>query len=130
RDAGRGMTRRPAQLACIGLGSNLDGPARQILRAFEALAACPGIVVVARSRLYRSAPWGRAEQPDFVNAAVEIETALTPRELLRELLAIERRLGRVRDGDSRWGPRVIDIDLLTYGDRVIDEAGLRIPHPH
>ncbi|WP_410971032.1 2-amino-4-hydroxy-6-hydroxymethyldihydropteridine diphosphokinase, partial [Salmonella sp. SAL04269] len=80
------------------------------------------------SRLYRSPAWGVADQPDFLNAAVLLETALPPRELLDELLAIEREAGRDRSAEAvRWGPRVLDLDILLYGDRRIDEPGLRVP---
>jgi 2-amino-4-hydroxy-6-hydroxymethyldihydropteridine diphosphokinase len=89
----------------------------------------PRTQLVQRSRLYRSAPWGRADQPEFVNAAVALQTELSPRELLEALLAIERAAGRARD-ETRWGPRVLDLDILVYGDRQIDEPGLHVPHPH
>lgn len=119
-----------APRACVGLGSNLDDPARQIRRALDAMATRPDLRLVRHSRLYRSAPWGNTDQPAFVNAVAEIETALTPHALLQTLLDIERSLGRIRGDTPRWGPRVIDLDLLLYGDRVIDEDGLRVPHPH
>ncbi|MGH8213525.1 MAG: 2-amino-4-hydroxy-6-hydroxymethyldihydropteridine diphosphokinase, partial [Rhodanobacteraceae bacterium] len=80
-------------------------------------------------RLYRSAPWGNIEQPEFVNAVAELDTSLEPRELLDALLAIERAAGRERKGE-RWGPRVLDLDLLLHGARVLDEPGLTLPHPH
>jgi 2-amino-4-hydroxy-6-hydroxymethyldihydropteridine diphosphokinase len=114
--------------ACIGVGSNLDDPERQVRRAIDALARIPHSTVAKTSRLFRTAPWGDTAQPDFVNAAVELETSLSPRELLDAMLAIERAHGRRRDG-SRWGPRVIDLDVLLYGDCIIDEPGLRVPHP-
>jgi 2-amino-4-hydroxy-6-hydroxymethyldihydropteridine diphosphokinase len=117
------------RLAYIGIGSNLDDPARQVRAAIDALKRLPRSTFVGASRLYRTAPWGNADQPSFVNAAAVISTALPPRELLDALLAIERAQGRVRDG-ARWGPRVIDLDILVYGDARIDEPGLRVPHPH
>lgn len=115
-------------LSHIGLGSNLDAPIRRIEHAIGELATLPSTRVLRRSRLFRTPPWGLREQPDFINAAVEIETALAPIDLLRELLAIERRGGRVRDG-ARWGPRVIDLDLLLYDGRTLREPGLELPHP-
>ncbi|HJU08072.1 MAG TPA: 2-amino-4-hydroxy-6-hydroxymethyldihydropteridine diphosphokinase [Rhodanobacteraceae bacterium] len=115
--------------AFVALGSNLHDPLRQVLRGFDALSRLPQTRVIARSRLYRSAPWGITEQPEFINAVAELETGLQPRELLDALLAIERAAGRERDG-TRWGPRVLDLDLLLYGDRRSDEPGLTLPHPH
>jgi 2-amino-4-hydroxy-6-hydroxymethyldihydropteridine diphosphokinase len=85
--------------------------------------------LLKRSRLFRSAPWGRLDQPEFINAAAMLETALAPRALLDAMLAIERAAGRERDG-THWGPRVLDLDLLVYGDRALNEPGLRVPHPH
>jgi 2-amino-4-hydroxy-6-hydroxymethyldihydropteridine diphosphokinase len=113
----------------IGLGSNLADPRRQIELAIEALAALPRARLLRHSRLYRSAPWGHRAQPDFINAAAQLETTLAPRMLLDALLAIERAAGRTRDG-TLWGPRVLDLDVLVYGDEVIDEPGLHVPHPH
>ncbi len=110
--------------AAIGLGSNLGDPAANVERAFEALASAGS--VVRRSSLYRTKPWGKLDQPDFVNAVAILETPLQPRELLAALKAIEAQLGRV-DGE-RWGPRAIDLDLLAYDDLVLDEPGLQIPH--
>lgn len=116
-------------LAYIGIGSNLDDPERQVRDAIDALARVPATRRLGVSRLYRTAPWGETAQPDFVNAAVALATTLEPRALLDALLAIERGQGRRRDA-TRWGPRVIDLDILVYGDRRIDEAGLHVPHPH
>ena len=113
----------------VGLGSNLADPRAQVERASRALAGLPKTRLVQRSRLYRSAPWGRADQPEFVNAVVALQTELTPRELLEALLKIERAAGRARDA-TRWGPRVLDLDILVFGDRMIDEPGLHVPHPH
>ena len=123
------MNRVEMRLAYIGIGSNLDDPARQVRAAIDALMHLPRTTFVRVSRLYRTAPWGKADQPAFVNAAVAVSTALPPRELLDALLAIERAHGRERDGE-RWGPRLIDLDILVYGDASIDEPGLRVPHPH
>lgn len=113
--------------AFVGLGSNLDDPSAHIRRALEALAALPGTRVVSRSSLYRNPPVGDPDQPDFVNAVAEIETDLGPSELLGGLLAIERAHGRVRRRPN--GPRTLDLDLLLYGERILREPGLTIPHP-
>lgn len=113
--------------AAIALGSNIGDKAGNLDRAVAALAATSGIRVTARSRYYRTAPWGIADQDWFVNAVVLVETALSPRALLEASLAIEARLGRVRG--RRWGSRLIDLDILTFGDLVVDEPGLVIPHP-
>jgi 2-amino-4-hydroxy-6-hydroxymethyldihydropteridine diphosphokinase len=113
--------------ACIALGSNLEDPREQVRRGFEALATLPQSRLLARSRLYRTSPWGITEQPDFINAAARLETSLTPRALLDALRTIESRAGRVRG--VRNGPRVLDLELLLYGDRIVDERGLVVPHP-
>ena len=114
--------------AYVGLGANL-GPREETLhRAVELLREADGVDVLAVSQLRDTDPVGVVDQPPFLNGAVAIETARTPRELLNLLLAIEASLGRVRE--ERWGPRTIDLDLLVYGDEVVDEPGLRVPHPH
>jgi 2-amino-4-hydroxy-6-hydroxymethyldihydropteridine diphosphokinase len=95
----------------------------------EQLGAEPGVEVVGVSSLRETEPVGYEHQPRFVNAAAALETALAARELLERLLAIERRLGRVRGEGPRFGPRTIDLDLLLYGDETIDEPGLTVPHP-
>ena len=115
-------------VAYIGLGSNLGDPAAHVSRAFEELDALAGCRLTARSPLFRSAPMGPVDQDWFVNAVAEVRVAAEPRALLDALLAIERDHGRDRRGD-RWGPRTLDLDLLLYGDRVIDEPGLTVPHP-
>lgn len=112
----------------VGLGSNLDGPARQIETAFGMLGAIEKTTLVAKSSLYRSAPLGGIEQPDFVNAAALLTTKLAPRAFLGELQAIEQARGRERD-DTHWGPRVLDLDLLAYDGLKLDEPGLSVPHP-
>lgn len=118
-------------VACIGLGGN-RGMAEDTLRAaIEALGALPSTRLLRASRLYRTPAWGREDQPDFVNAAAVIETTLAPRALLDALLGIERVHGRERSaGGARWGPRTLDLDLLLYDEREIDEPGLHVPHPH
>ncbi len=114
--------------AFVGLGSNLGGPSRQIARALEMLGELEATTVVRTSGLYRSAPLGGIEQPAFLNAVTLLDTRLDARELLRGLHRIEARLGRDRSV-GRWGPRSIDLDLLAFGDSVIDEEGLTVPHP-
>jgi 2-amino-4-hydroxy-6-hydroxymethyldihydropteridine diphosphokinase len=112
----------------VGLGSNLHRPARQVETAFDMLGAIARTRLVARSALYRSAPLGGIEQPDFVNAAALLATTLGARELLQQLQEIEHARGRER-GEIHWGPRVLDLDLLAYGGLSIDEPDLTIPHP-
>jgi 2-amino-4-hydroxy-6-hydroxymethyldihydropteridine diphosphokinase len=114
--------------AYVGLGSNLNGPARQIEVAFGLLSEIRATRLIKRSSLYRSVPFGGVEQPDFVNAAASILTQLTAQELLLELQRIETERGRDR-GEVRWGPRVLDLDLLVYSSQDIDEPGLNVPHP-
>ena len=114
--------------AYIGLGSDLQMPARQIEEAFELLAEIEGSRLVRRSSLYRSTPFGGIEQPDFVNAAAAVLTTLEPSEFFAELQAIEKRQGRERDC-ARWGPRVLDLDLLVYGGQIIEQPGITVPHP-
>ena len=113
--------------AFVGLGANIGEPETQVLRAIGALAEVPGTRVLAASSLYRSAPVGVGAQPDFVNAVARIETSLSARALLEELLAAESRFGRTRAFPG--APRTLDLDLLLYGDHVIDEPGLVVPHP-
>lgn len=113
--------------AFVGLGSNLDEPATQIRLAIDRLAELTGTSVISVSSMYRSAPFGPIEQPDFLNAAAHLRTGLDAAELLRALLALELEQGRVRG--ERWGPRRIDLDLLVYGDLVCDTGDLTLPHP-
>ena len=120
--------RRVWRPAYIGLGSNLDNPGRQIETAFELLDAIADTRLIARSSLYRSAPFGGVEQPDFVNAAAALLTKLSPVELLAQLQEIERVRGRERGG-VRWGPRVLDLDLLVYSSVAVDQPDLNVPHP-
>jgi len=112
--------------AFVGIGSNLGDREGNFRRAVELLSAEDGIDVVAVSEIRETDPVGAVEQGPFLNGAVRIETDLAPRELLERLLAVEARLGRVRR--ERWGPRTIDLDLLLYGDDVVDEPGLTVPH--
>lgn len=117
----------PSNIVHLSLGGNLGDPAKSMGSALRMLDADAGIRVVAVSSLYRTPPWGKLDQPDFLNAAAGITTSYPPRILLERCLEAERRLKRVRN--ERWGPRLIDIDILTYGDKVIHEAGLEVPHP-
>ena len=113
--------------AFIGAGANLGEPVRQIRQAQDALQKSPGIEFLGASSLYRTQPVGPVEQPPFINAVFALEAEIGPQELLSLLLDIEQKMGRVRK--ERWGPRVIDLDLLFYGDEVIKEQGLEAPHP-
>lgn len=119
---------RQSVVAYIGLGANLGDPVAQVRAARKALQEHPDIRVLSCSRLYRSAPMGPADQPDYVNAIMAVETELAPLPLLHLLQAVENEHGRVRSG-QRWGPRTLDLDLLLYGAEVIDTAELRVPHP-
>ncbi|MDE2305309.1 MAG: 2-amino-4-hydroxy-6-hydroxymethyldihydropteridine diphosphokinase [Gammaproteobacteria bacterium] len=115
---------RPAYVA---IGSNLRDPAARVLEAYQHLGALSGVRLLARSRAYRSRPLGPQDQPDFVNAVAGLLTTLAPRALLQELLTIERRMGRERG--ERWGPRIVDLDLLWMPDEPIAEPGFTMPHP-
>lgn len=114
--------------AYVGLGANLGDPAAQLRAAMQSIAALPGTRLIASSRLYRSAPMGPAGQPDYCNAVCQIETRLSPRELLDALIGIERVAGRVRGGE-RWGARQLDLDILHVVGIALDEPGLHLPHP-
>jgi 2-amino-4-hydroxy-6-hydroxymethyldihydropteridine diphosphokinase len=113
--------------AYVALGSNLSDPARQVESAIKALAGMAGARLVSRSSLWKSRPLGPPDQPDFVNAVAGLLTTATPRAFLAALKELERRLGRTQPV-VRWGPRVIDLDLLLYGDRQADEPDLTLPH--
>lgn len=116
------------QRCFIGLGSNIgDGP-DTIRKALTRLGEDPEIEVIRASSLYRSAPWGRTDQPDFTNAVAELATTLSAPELLQRLLQLEGELGRSRD-TGHWGPRLIDVDLLVFADQVFSTAELTLPHP-
>ena len=117
---------KPA-IAYVGLGSNLRDPAAQVRAGLVALGKLPGTQLAAQSSLYRSAPVGYAEQPDFINAVAELETVLSPRALLDAMLAIECSHGRRRDFAN--APRTLDLDVLLYGEVQLHESGLTIPHP-
>jgi 2-amino-4-hydroxy-6-hydroxymethyldihydropteridine diphosphokinase len=114
-------------LAYVGLGANLGRREETLQRAVRLLRETDSVEVRAVSTLRETAPVGVVDQPSFLNGAVELRTSSSARELLEVLLEIERSLGRVRG--ERWGPRVIDLDLLVYGNEVVDEPGLHVPHP-
>lgn len=114
-------------IAYVALGSNLNDPAAQLRSGARALGKLPGTRLVRGSSLYRSAPVGLADQPDFINAVCEIDTSLIAQDLMQALLKIETANGRVRDVPG--GPRTLDLDLLLYGEMVCHEAGLTLPHP-
>jgi 2-amino-4-hydroxy-6-hydroxymethyldihydropteridine diphosphokinase len=116
-----------AVTAFVGLGANLGDPEKQIRGALAALGRIPGTRIARTSSLWRSAPVGYAAQPDFVNAVAEVRTEAPPRALLEALLAIEAGFGRERSFAN--APRTLDLDLLLYGDRVLSEQGLEVPHP-
>lgn len=116
--------------AHVGLGGNLGDVARTFRSALRMLAARPATRVAAVSPVYRTAPWGDAAQPPFLNAVAALDTALDPHALLEVLLEIERAHGRDRGAAARrWGPRTLDLDLLTHGTQVLDSARLTLPHP-
>lgn len=114
-------------LAYVGLGSNLGDPARQLADARHALADLPQTRLLLCSPLYCTAPWGGVEQPDFINAVVALDTALTPHALLDALLSIEQHAGRVRTVPN--GPRTLDLDLLHMQGMQLEDARLQLPHP-
>ena len=113
--------------AYLGLGANLGDRLANLQRAVDLLAEVSGLRVARSSRVYATEPVGGPEQPEYLNAVVEVETDLAPHDLLEACLSVETRMGRVRA--EPWGPRTIDIDVLTYGDETIDEPDLVIPHP-
>lgn len=115
--------------ACIALGSNLGDREQSIRRAALALSGLAGTRVAAFSTLHETAPVGGVAQGPYLNAAALVETCLDPWELLGGMLRIERELGRDRAKERRWGPRTVDLDLILYGDRVIEHAELTVPHP-
>lgn len=111
----------------VGLGSNLSEPQQQLCSALAAMAKIPGTELLRRSGFYRSAPVGPGEQPDYVNAAAELDTELPPLVLLDHLQSIENAQGRERR--VRWGARTLDLDILLFGRQRIDEPRLQVPHP-
>lgn len=122
----------PCVRACVGLGANLGDRSATVARAIAMLGDEPGVRVEAVSSLHETDAVtldGAGGQPRYLNGAAVVETTLSARELLAALLRIERPLGREREREGRWGARTIDLDLLLYGDAVIEEGGLRVPHP-
>ena len=111
----------------LGLGSNLDDRVETVRGAERLISEIDGVIVVSSASLYDTEPVGIVDQPSFINSALKIKTTLQPAELLGKLKEIEREMGRV--DAVRWGPRIIDIDILLFGDIVINEEGLTIPHP-
>ena len=122
------MTGVPAR-AYVGLGGNVGDVETTLAEALWALDGLPQTRGRRHSGFYRTPPWGRLDQPAFVNAVAELQTRLAPAVLLEQLLAIEQRFGRVRSENQKWEPRTLDLDLLLYGDEVFDEPGLHLPHP-
>jgi 2-amino-4-hydroxy-6-hydroxymethyldihydropteridine diphosphokinase len=115
------------RVAFIGLGSNLENPESQLRRAVQTLDSLSGCSVLAVSSMYRSAPMGPQDQPDYVNAVAQLATVLSPDALLDQLQGVEQVHGRTRE--QHWGPRTLDLDILLYGDEVIVTERLQIPHP-
>ena len=111
----------------LGLGSNLEEPIVQLRSAIRTIDALDETRLVRASSLYRTAPWGIDDQPPFINAVIEVRCTLEPDQLMAALLGIEAEAGRKRA--LRWGPRIIDLDILAWGDRQIDIPGLTVPHP-
>ena len=117
-------------IAFVGLGGNLGDAVATLRSAAQALGGLPETRLLRASSLYRTPAWGLEQQADFINGVTMLETRLEARPLLEALLAVERDFGREREASSRWGPRTLDLDLLLYGDAVIAEPGLQVPHPH
>lgn len=113
--------------ATLGLGGNIGDPVLAFAAALTGLARHPAITLSRLSTVYRTAPWGKLDQPEFLNMAVALETDLSADALLALCLELERESGRERR--ERWGPRTLDIDILSYGEAVIDRPGLQVPHP-
>jgi 2-amino-4-hydroxy-6-hydroxymethyldihydropteridine diphosphokinase len=123
------MIKEPVRVF-VGLGGNVGDVEATLHEAIWALDGLPQTSLRMQSKFYRSPPWGRTDQADFLNAVVELRTQLAPRILLDYLLAIEERFGRVRGDGEKWGPRTLDLDLLVYGEETIDEPGMHLPHPY
>jgi len=114
----------------IGLGANVGDATSTVKAALHTLATLPDSRLLAASRLYRSPAWGNENQPDFINAAAQLETRLSATVLLEHMLDIERVFGRMRLPGEHWQPRTLDLDLLLYADHVIDLPQLKVPHPY
>ena len=114
--------------AFLALGGNVGDVQKAFRTSLDALPATAQVNVIKESAIYRTPPWGKTDQPDFLNMAAEVETTLSPHALLDLCLEIERASGRVRE--ERWGPRTIDLDIIAYGNQVIADERLTLPHPH
>jgi len=121
------MPREADHTAYIAIGSNMDAPAENCIEAANSLNDHPAISISSRSSLYETEPFGKSDQDWFVNSVVEVTTRLSPEHLIEACLAIENEMGRSRD--EKWGPRIIDLDILFYDDFVFKEKNLEIPHP-
>ena len=115
--------------ALLGFGANLGDARGTLDRAVSTFCDGEAVRLLARSSDYRTPPWGVADQPPFINLCIAVETTLPPRALLERAFAVERAFGRDRAAERRWGPRPLDIDILSYGNLAIDEPGLTLPHP-
>jgi 2-amino-4-hydroxy-6-hydroxymethyldihydropteridine diphosphokinase len=120
-------TRQAKQRAFIGLGSNLGNRLGNLRGAIAAIREMPGLSITRMSSVYETEPVGNRGQPKFINAVIEVASELPPADLLTVLLRIEKHMGRERQG--KWEPRVIDLDIVYYGDQVLDSSDLSIPHP-
>ena len=114
-------------LVYIGLGSNLQNPLQQIKTAINDLQSLAGVTIITVSSLYQSPPMGPADQPDYINAVISLETSLSPHQLLDALQSVEQLHGRERK--RHWGERTLDLDILLYGEQILDDERLKIPHP-
>jgi 2-amino-4-hydroxy-6-hydroxymethyldihydropteridine diphosphokinase len=115
--------------AFVGLGGNLGDIRATLAGAIAKFCDGREVQLLARSSDYRTPPWGKQDQPPFVNACIQVATTLTPQALLDRALAVERVFGRDRSRETRWGPRPLDMDLIAYDDLTIDQPGLCLPHP-
>lgn len=114
-------------IAYIGIGSNIDEPLEKCRQAVYELSRSYGVLLLKKSSLYLTEPWGSEDQPDFINLAVAVETSISAESLLELCKKIERKLGR--QPSWKWGPRAIDLDLLLYGQSIIKKQGIELPHP-
>ena len=114
----------------IGFGGNLGDVEATLMEALFAMDEIPQTTLRRQSAIYRTPAWGNTDQADFLNGVAELQTRLTPNILLQKLLEIEERFGRIRHQDERWQPRTLDLDILLFGNELINEANLRVPHPH